>query len=96
MPVRSDPKQTWPDTTPGSRLSREEQLAEDRLALIDRIVGLEQEVKELRKESLASPSEATAIEANYAVIQSSLSWRVGRVALLPMRVLRRVKRRVLG
>jgi hypothetical protein len=94
--VRFDPNQTWPDAMPGSRLNREEQLAEDRLAFIDRIIGLEQQVKELRKESLAGPSETTAIEASYAAIQSTLSWRVGRVALLPMRVLRRIKRRVLG
>jgi hypothetical protein len=94
--VSPDPKQTWPDGFPGSRLSREEQLAEERLALIDRVIGLEQQVKELRKESLASPSEATAIEANYAAIQSSLTWRVGRAVLLPVRVLRGVKRRVLG
>ena len=96
MPVRSDPKQPWPDTTPGSRLTREEQLAEDRLAFIDRIIGLEQQVKELRKESLVGPSETAAIEASYAAIQSSRTWRTGRVVLLPMRVLRRVKRRVRG
>jgi len=96
LPVRSDPKQPWPDTTPGSRLTREEQLAEDRLAFIDRIIGLEQQVKELRKESLVGPSETAAIEASYAAIQSSRTWRTGRVVLLPMRVLRRVKRRVRG
>ena len=91
----SDPTQTWPDAIPGSRLSREEQVAEDRLASIDHSIGLEQQAKELREESLASPSEATAIEAN-AAIRSSPNWLTGRVALLPMRVLRRVKRRVLG
>jgi hypothetical protein len=94
--VPADPKHTWPDAIPESRLSREERLAEERLAFTDRIIGLEQQLKELRKESLASPSETVAMETKYAAIDSSLGQRIARVGLLPKRVLRRVKRRVLG
>jgi len=93
--VPADPKHTWPDAVPGSRLSHEESLAEERLAFTDRVIGLEQQLKELRQESLANPSETVAIEVKYAV-HSSLGQRIGRVGRLPRRVLRRVKRRVLG
>ena len=77
-------------------MSAEAQLAEDRLAFIDRIIGLEQQVRELQAASLLSPSEAVAVEANLAGMKSSLTWRAGRIVTLPVRVLRHVKRRVLG
>ncbi len=94
MPVPSDPKQTWSDAIPGLRLSREEHLAEDRLAQTDRMIGLEQQRNELRKASLAGPSETAAIEATHA-IHVSLGRRIGRAALRRMPLLRRIKRRVL-
>ena len=77
-------------------MSAEAELAEDRLAFIDRIIGLEQQVKELQAASLLSPSETVAVEANLAGMKASLTWRAGRVVTLPVRVLRYVKRRVLG
>ena len=77
-------------------MSAEAELAEDRLAFTDRIIGLEQQVKELQAASLLSPSETVAIEANLAGMKASLTWRAGRVVTLPVRVLRYVKRRVLG
>ncbi|MET0734974.1 MAG: hypothetical protein ABWY55_04930 [Microbacterium sp.] len=77
-------------------MSAEAELAEDRLAFTDRIIGLEQQVRELQAASLLSPSESVAVEANLAGMKSSLTWRAGRVVTLPLRVLRYVKRRVLG
>ena len=48
------PNATWSDTRPGAVVSAETELAEDRLAFIDRIIGLEQQVKELQAASLLS------------------------------------------
>ena len=78
------------------RVSPEALLAEERLAFTDRIIGLEQQVKELQAVSRLSPSETVAVEANLASVKSSLTWRAGRVVTLPVRVLRYVKRRFLG
>jgi hypothetical protein len=77
-------------------VSSEAELAEERLAFADRIIGLEEQVRELQAASRLNPSETVAIEANLAGIKSSLTWRAGRVVTLPIRVLRVVKRRVLG
>lgn len=85
----------WPDERPDALVSREAVLAEERLAFTDRIIGLEQQVKELQAANRLSPSETFAVEANLAGIKSSLTWRAGRVVTLPVRVLRYVKRRVL-
>lgn len=85
----------WSDARPTSRLTREEELAEERLAFTDRIIGLEQQIRELQDSPAGTPSETVAIERNYASLQSSMTWRVGRIAMLPVRVLRAVKRRVL-
>ena len=90
------PSTRWSDARPDVRVSPEAVLAEDRLAFTDRIIGLEQQVKELQAASLLTPSETVAIEANYAGMRSSLTWRAGRVVTLPVRVLRYIKRRVLG
>lgn len=94
--MASEQHSNWADDRPESRLTTEESLAEERLAFTDRIIGLEQQVHELQANSLVSPSEAAAIEVNYANLQSSATWRVGRLAMLPVRVLRHLKRRVLG
>ncbi|WP_394551169.1 hypothetical protein ACDF64_10830 [Agromyces sp. MMS24-JH15] len=94
MPATPTP--TWPDETPEARPTREQELAAERLAFTDRITGLEQQVKELRATSLLGPSELVAAEANLAQIQGSRTWRVGRLVMLPVRVLRAAKRRVLG
>ncbi len=90
------PNETWSDARPGAVVSAEAELAEDRLAFADRIIGLEQQVKELQAASLLSPSETVAVEANLAGMKASLTWRAGRVVTLPVRVLRYVKRRALG
>ena len=94
--VTAAPNATWSATRPDARVSREAELAEERLAFTDRIIGLEQQVKELQAASLLSPSEAMAVEAKLAGMTSSLTWRAGRVITLPVRVLRYAKRRVLG
>ncbi|MGW9182102.1 hypothetical protein [Agromyces sp. NPDC055661] len=86
----------WPDTRPEARVSSEAELAEERLAFADRIIGLEEQVRELQAASRLTPTETVAVESRLAVMQSSLTWRAGRVVTLPVRVLRVVKRRVLG
>ncbi len=77
------------------RVSPEALLAEERLAFTDRIIGLEQQVKELQAARRLSPSETVAVEANLANVKASLTWRVGLIVMLPVRVLRYVKRRIL-
>lgn len=90
------PSTRWSETRPDARVSSEAQLAEERLAFTDRIIGLEEQVRELQAASRLSPSEAVAVEANLAGMKSSLTWRAGRVVTLPIRVIRVLKRRVLG
>jgi hypothetical protein len=77
-------------------VTSESELAEERLAFADRIIGLEEQVRELQAASRLSPSEMVAVEANLAGMKSSLTWRAGRVVTLPVRVIRVIKRRVLG
>jgi hypothetical protein len=67
---------------------------EQHLAFIDRIIGLEEQVRELQAAHRLSPSEQVAEEANVAGIKSSLTWRAGRAIMLPIRVLRYLKRRI--
>ncbi|MDQ2637704.1 MAG: hypothetical protein M3Y83_12590 [Actinomycetota bacterium] len=88
------PNARWSDR-PDVRVSPEALLAEERLAFTDRIIGLEQQVKELQAASRLSPSETVAVEANLANVKASLTWRVGLIVMLPVRVLRYVKRRIL-
>ena len=90
------PSTRWPDTRPDARVTSESELAEERLAFADRIIGLEEQVRELQAASRLSPSEMVAVEANLAGMKSSLTWRAGRVVTLPVRVIRVIKRRVLG
>ena len=94
--VTNAPSTRWPDSRPDARVTSEAELMEERLAFTDRIIGLEEQVRELQAASRLSPSEQVAIDAKLAVMQSSLTWRAGRVMTLPVRVLRVVKRRVLG
>lgn len=90
------PSTRWPESRPDARVSSEAELAEERLAFTDRIIGLEEQVRELQATSRLSPSETVAVEANLAGMKSSLTWRAGRVVTLPVRVARVLKRRVLG
>lgn len=90
-----DRRTSWPEERPEARATREMELAEQQLELVDRIIGLEQQVKELQAARLLSPSETIAVEANLNGIKSSLTWRAGRIVTLPVRVLRLIKRRVL-
>jgi hypothetical protein len=94
--VTNAPSTRWPDTRPDARVTSESELAEERLAFADRIIGLEEQVRELQAASRLSPSEMVAVEANLAGMKSSLTWRAGRVVTLPVRVIRVIKRRVLG
>lgn len=88
------PSTRWSDARPDSIVGPEAKLAEERLAFTDRIIGLEEQVRELQTASRLSPTEMVAAEANLAGIRSSLTWRAGRIVTLPLRVLRVVKRRV--
>lgn len=90
------PSTRWPESRPDARVSSEAELAEQRLAFTDRIIGLEEQVRELQAASRLSPSETVAVEANLAGMKSSLTWRAGRVVTFPVRVVRVLKRRVLG
>jgi hypothetical protein len=85
----------WYEERPSSVLSAEQLLAEDRLVFTDRVIALEQQVRELQAVPIRSGSEAAAIEASYATyaaLTSSVTWRAGRVVTLPVRVLRRILR----
>ncbi|MDQ0895394.1 hypothetical protein QFZ26_002949 [Agromyces ramosus] len=90
------PNPRWSEGRSDVTLSPAEQLAESRLELLDRVIGLEQQVKELQAASLLSPSETVAVERNLASIRGSLTWRAGRFVTLPVRAARHFKRRVLG
>ena len=90
------PSTRWPDARPDARVSSEAELAEERLAFIDRIIGLEEQVRELQAASRLNPTEAVAVESRISAMQSSLTWRAGRIVTLPVRVVRVLKRRVLG
>jgi hypothetical protein len=94
--VSDAPNARWSDARPEARVSAEAELAEQQLALVDRIIGLEQQVKELQNARLLSPSETVAVEGHLAGIRASPTWRAGRIVTLPLRTLRYVKRRVLG
>ncbi|MFC9559089.1 hypothetical protein [Agromyces sp. NPDC056965] len=94
MSAASNP--SWSEDRPDSSLTPEEQTAEGRLELLDRVIGLEQQLQELQAANLLTPTEAVAVERNLASMRSSLTWRAGRVVTLPVRVVRYVKRRVLG
>ena len=89
------PEANWSDGRPGSALSREEHLVEQQLELLDRVIGLEQQVRELQSANLLGPSETVATERNLAAMQNSLTWRAGRVVTLPIRAVRVLKRRYL-
>ena len=90
------PEANWSEGRPGAALDPDERRVEERLELLDRVIGLEQQVKELQAANLLGPSETVAIERNLASMRSSLTWRAGRVVTLPIRAARVVKRRILG
>lgn len=90
------PEAKWSEGRPGSELSSDERLVEQRLELIDRVIGLEQQVRELQAANLLAPPESIAVERNLASMRSSITWRAGRVVTLPIRAVRVVKRRILG
>lgn len=94
--MSASPEANWSAGRTGSELSPEEQLVEERLELLDRVIGLEQQVKELRAANVLGPSETIAVERNLASMRSSLTWRAGRVVTLPIRAARVIKRRILG
>lgn len=90
------PEANWSEGRPGSELSSEERLVEQRLELLDRVIGLEQQVRELQAANLLAPSESIAVERNFAAMHSSLTWRAGRIVTFPIRAVRVIKRRILG
>jgi len=92
--VTEDRDASWLDSRPSARPTEGALEAEQKLDLVDRLIGLEQQVKELQSGNILSPSETVAAERSLASVQASMTWRVGRVAMLPVRVLRVVKRRI--
>jgi hypothetical protein len=94
--VSAADKARWSDGRPDTGLTPDELDVETRLELLDRVIGLEQQVRELQATTLLSPSELVAAERNLASMRSSITWRAGRVVTLPVRALKYVKRRVLG
>ncbi|RXZ47133.1 hypothetical protein [Agromyces binzhouensis] len=86
----------WTDGRPGTGLTPEERAIEQHLELLDRVIGLEQQVGELQSANLLSPSETVAAERNLAAMRSSMTWRAGRLVTLPVRAAKVVKRRLLG
>ena len=90
------PEANWSEGRPDAGLDPEERRVEERLELLDRVIGLEQQVRELQSANLIGPTETVAIERNLASMRSSLTWRAGRVVTLPIRAARVVKRRILG
>jgi hypothetical protein len=60
------------------------------LALVDRILGLQAEVANLKA---SSPASAEALQRELNALLASRTWRVGRAVLSPLLLLRRVVRR---
>lgn len=85
---------SWLDSRPSATPTDEALEAERRLEYVDRIIGLEQQVRELQAAAILSPSETVAAERNLASIHGSATWRAGRAIMLPVRALRYVKRRI--
>lgn len=57
------------------------------LALVDRIIGLEAEVAHLK-----SITSAELIREQVEAIRSSATWRVGRVVIAPLTIVKRILR----
>lgn len=68
---------------------------EQELSLVDRVIGLEQQLNERSERQLLSPSEQVAVERRLHAMSTSPEWRIGRLATFPLRVARYVKRRVI-
>lgn len=78
----------WSEGKPGAELDPYEAATESRLELLDRVIGLEQQLNELQTSNLLSPSETIAVEQRLARMESSAAWRVGRIVTLPLRAVR--------
>ncbi|WP_353828582.1 hypothetical protein [Agromyces sp. SYSU T0242] len=90
------PGVSWSEGRSDIGLTPDERAIEQHLELLDRVIGLEQQVSELQATNLLSPSETVAVERNLAAMRTSLTWRAGRVVTLPIRAARVIKRRILG
>jgi hypothetical protein len=88
------PNAHWSQGRPGTELDPREAARESRLELLDRVIGLEQQLNELQTANLLSPSETIAVEQRLASMESSAAWRVGRIVTLPLRAIRVVARRL--
>jgi len=86
----------WSEGRPGTGLTAEERAIEQHLELLDRVIGLEQQVTELKAANVLGPTETIAVERNLAAMRSSMTWRAGRLVTLPIRAAKVVKRRILG
>lgn len=87
---------TW--SAPGKEIPLDERLvsAERQLALVDRILGLEAQLAQASTTATLTPSEQLSVEKQLEQIRSSNAFRVGRIAILPLAMARRMLSRVLN
>lgn len=90
MPSQS--RQSWLDARPDALPDSAVLAYERELDLVDRVIGLEQQLAELRETAVIDPSARVSEERNLAAMRSSLTWRVGRLVMLPVRVAKYAKR----
>ncbi|MRX42913.1 hypothetical protein [Agromyces kandeliae] len=90
------PDANWAEGRSDTGLTPEERTVEQHLELLDRVIGLEEQLRELRTADLLGPTEVVAVERNLASMRASTTWRAGRVVTLPIRAARVIKRRLLG
>ncbi|WP_159604653.1 hypothetical protein [Agromyces humi] len=88
------PNAHWSQGRSCTELDPQEAANESRLELLDRVIGLEQQLNELQTANLLSPSETIAVEQRLASMHASAAWRVGRIVTLPLRAARVVARRL--
>ncbi|THG36044.1 hypothetical protein E6C70_00410 [Glaciibacter flavus] len=69
--------------------------AEHELALIDRVIGLEMQVEELRRLDRLDPASSLAQRESVAALKETFTWRAGRVITLPIRAARFARRVIL-
>lgn len=82
------------DKTVARQPSAEEVRVESELSLVDRVIGLEQQLNEVSGRVLLTPSEQVAVERRLHSMTTSPEWRIGRLVAFPLRVARYAKRRI--
>ena len=92
MAAPEDP-QPWVGTEADLPADRTLETFEWELALVDRIRGLEAQLAQVASTSKLSPDQQLRAEQELALLRGSLTWRAGRAATAPLRVLQKVVRR---